>query len=686
MRYRQSILVSCVVPWDERYCLLEQAFRDQVRYFVDRGFADLYIFGTAGEGHAVDTARFRQVAEVFWDETSRPGVSAMVGVIGLSTANIMERIGIAYGLGFRTFQISLPCWGALNDEELLRFFSDVCTAWPDCRFLHYNLPRSRRMLAPADYRRLAAAVPNLVATKNTGLNVAATGELVRTVPEMQHFLGEAMFPTGCTAGECSLLSSFAGFAPARIRRYFEHGRAGRFDELFRMQSELLAVVADLEAPTRGQDADGRRLRQDVGAAGRTGDAASSPLALPEFFRGRLPPVPRRSSTEVSGMGGRQPAPRRRRRLSHMTHRERISSAIAYRPPDRLPANESFWDGTIDDWKEQGMPAGTAPIDYFDLDVCFMHLDTSFQLPQKLLRREGPYIVYEDRYGYTVKKLDNRSGTLGFISHVTGDRNIWDKLKHRLALSSDPHAPARIDSVSYFGRFCPSPTWQEAREKYRRLYDSGRYLVFSAYGPLEGTWRHRGFENLLMDVKVEPEWLTEMAGVYIDLVIAILRRCLENGMKPDGYFMVEDIAHATGMLLSPKCWRKIFQPAVARLGTFLKQHDIDFWMHSDGNPEPIFADLIDCGVKVMHPLEAPAGLDIAKLHPKYAGRLAFCGNISVRKMLGPREGLEEEIRLKVPFAREGGYILHSDHSIPPQVSFDRYEWLLATARRCFGASA
>ena len=38
------------------------------------------------------------------------------------------------------------------------------------------------------------------------------------------------------------------------------------------------------------------------------------------------------------------------------------------------------------------------------------------------------------------------------------------------------------------------------------------------------------------------------------------------------------------------------------------------------------------------------------------------------------------RAKTAFAREGGYIFHSDHSVPPEVSFERYQWILRTARQ------
>ena len=236
-RYPQAILVSCEAPWDENEQLIEDVFRREVRSVL-QNFNHLYVFGTAGEGYAVDTARFQQVVRVFYEETRGADVHPMVGVIGLSTANIVERIAFAYATGFRVFQISMPAWGALNDTEVMTFFRDVCGAFPDAQFLHYNLPRTKRVLEGADYRRLIDAVPNLVATKNTGGGLDRAAALMTQAGELQHFFGETNFPHGCMYGECSLLSSFGPMSPHKTWALFEAGRKGQMVEMFKLQKEF----------------------------------------------------------------------------------------------------------------------------------------------------------------------------------------------------------------------------------------------------------------------------------------------------------------------------------------------------------------------------------------------------------------------------------------------------------------
>jgi dihydrodipicolinate synthase/N-acetylneuraminate lyase len=249
LRYHQAILVSCEIPWDEQERLIEPIFRQEIRHTL-ANFNNLYIFGTAGEGYAVDTPAFQRIVDIFYEETRGEKVFPQVGVIGLSTACVRERIAYAYKAGFRTFQISLPCWGVLNDKEMLRFFIDVCGAFPDAGFLHYNLARAKRVLTPEDYRRIADAVPNLVATKNTGVTFLTAAELIRRTPEIQHFFGESMFPTGCLHGTCSLLSSFGPMLPGAAKEFFEYGRSGDTAKLFRFQKEYLEMVEAVIAPMR----------------------------------------------------------------------------------------------------------------------------------------------------------------------------------------------------------------------------------------------------------------------------------------------------------------------------------------------------------------------------------------------------------------------------------------------------
>ena len=102
-RYPQAILLSCEIPWNDKEELLEDIFRKEVRAVLAKGFNHLYIFGTAGEGYAVTLSQFQEIVRIFREETRKDGIFPMVGVIGMSTAQVVEKVGFAFDQGFRAF-------------------------------------------------------------------------------------------------------------------------------------------------------------------------------------------------------------------------------------------------------------------------------------------------------------------------------------------------------------------------------------------------------------------------------------------------------------------------------------------------------------------------------------------------------------------------------------------------------
>ena len=212
-------------------------------------------------------------------------------------------MGAAHDIGFRTFQIALPPWGVLTDDECMTYFTDVCGSFPDSGFLHYNLPRPKRVLGTEDYKRLQDAVPNLVATKFTGAAPAECARLVKET-ELQHFLGENNFPFGCLHGECSLLASLGPMMPKRTLEYFGYGVEGDFENLFSHAGQDLGRAADdFLGPGAGPVDDRRGLRQDDRPGGRSGYAATDALALPRSGRRDLRKVLRGPDGEARGLAG-----------------------------------------------------------------------------------------------------------------------------------------------------------------------------------------------------------------------------------------------------------------------------------------------------------------------------------------------------------------------------------------------
>jgi hypothetical protein len=235
-RFPATMLATCPLPWTKTGDLDVDLFRSSIARQATALTPHLYLFGTAGEGYAVTDTQFREAVKVF--QGAMPdNAHPMIGIISLSLGTIIERIEWVRAAGIREFQLSLPSWGALTDREVDMFFRETCGRFPDCRFLHYNLGRVKRVLTGHDYARLAAAHPNLVAIKMGGEDPAAFESLLTEAPSLQCFFTEFGYATMRDRFECGLLVSVSSIHWENSRRYF----LARGAELAAMRDELRGI-------------------------------------------------------------------------------------------------------------------------------------------------------------------------------------------------------------------------------------------------------------------------------------------------------------------------------------------------------------------------------------------------------------------------------------------------------------
>ena len=71
------------------------------------------------------------------------------------------------------------------------------------------------------------------------------------------------------------------------------------------------------------------------------------------------------------------------------------------------------------------------------------------------------------------------------------------------------------------------------------------------------------------------------------------------------------------------------------------------------------------------------MDVVALKRKYAGRLAFNGNIDVTVLAtGNQDAIRREVLYKLNAAKGGGFIFQSDHSIAGNVARNDYIYVLS----------
>ncbi len=243
-RYPACIMSTCCVPWDTDGHFLEAVFRRSIRSTLKRGTSHLYLFGTAGEGYAVSDTQFDRIVYAFSEEMRQVGAEPMVGIISLSLVTMIERIERCISRGVKLFQISLPSWGALDDLELFKFFELLCGRFSDCKFMHYNLPRTKRLVTGREYGKLATMFPNLVATKNTGDSLAHIQSLQEDATQLQHFFSEKGYVHGSLFGECGILASFVMNWP-KLKTHFDAGRLKDINALTEFSRECDLILKTL---------------------------------------------------------------------------------------------------------------------------------------------------------------------------------------------------------------------------------------------------------------------------------------------------------------------------------------------------------------------------------------------------------------------------------------------------------
>jgi len=159
-----------------------------------------------------------------------------------------------------------------------------------------------------------------------------------------------------------------------------------------------------------------------------------------------------------------------------------------------------------------------------------------------------------------------------------------------------------------------------------------------------------------------------------LCAAIAEEMMERGLEFDAGWVMDDLGYKHRGFFPPAVYREQLMPAHKLICDVFKSRGLPMLLHSCGYVMEFIPDFIECGFDVIQPLEVKAGNDMLGLKREYGDVLAFMGGIDVRAMAerDPR-AIEREIAEKLPPMKQGGgYIYHSDHSVPDNVSFAQYQ--------------
>ena len=223
------------------------------------------------------------------------------------------------------------------------------------------------------------------------------------------------------------------------------------------------------------------------------------------------------------------------------------------------------------------------------------------------------------------------------------------------------------------RRIPFKNYRESRELAAK---EKRAFVWRGIAPFEQIHPMCGHEHMLVGMALDPEWVRDMVATYADMTIRHQETLFSEEGTPDAFWFYEDMGFKEKPFMSPAMYEQLVQPGHAKLFEYAHSKGCKVIVHSCGYVEPLVPGLIEAGMDCLQAMEVKAGMDLPGLAARFGDRISFCGGLDIRVIASnDRKAIDEEIDKKVkPVLEAGsGFIVHSDHSIPPEVEHDTLKY-------------
>lgn len=212
-------------------------------------------------------------------------------------------------------------------------------------------------------------------------------------------------------------------------------------------------------------------------------------------------------------------------------------------------------------------------------------------------------------------------------------------------------------------FCPKASTLEMMETLDR--DSVLLMGFHPTMLFERAWFLMGMENLLVAMVTDQVRVKRLFHQIMDYQVAIAQQYIQCDI--DGIFIGDDYGTQGAMIMSPRLWRELIKPELARVIGVYRAAGKWVKFHSCGHVTEVVDDLIELGVNIINPCQARAN-DLAEWGRRFGGRIVFEGGIDTQltMLLGTPDEVRAEARLRIAqLGRDprGGLLLWADENLP-----------------------
>jgi hypothetical protein len=361
----------------------------------------------------------------------------------------------------------------------------------------------------------------------------------------------------------------------------------------------------------------------------------------------------------------------------MNDLERFYACMNYQPVDRAPFwSWGPWPETVERWRREGYDP-----QQFDLnlgaDRRLAFGDWFFPCPpfaREVIAEDDVHILYINHEGILMReRKDNPMSSMPQFVRFPVEtraefRRFWQE-------RMQPDLAQRI-----------GPNWKE-QLRAARAQPYPLIIIADRWGGFFGPLRNLvGVERLCTLFYDDPAFVEEMMDADAEFVIAMMAQILDV-VSIDAFALWEDMAYKTAPLISPQLVRRYMLPRYRRVVEFLAARGVPFiGLDSDGMIDPLIPIWMDAGLNFLYPFEMQAGMDVLAVRKKYGKGLRLWGGVDKRALAHGRAAIDAELARLRPLIAEGGYIPHTDHSIPPDVAFADFVYYMRRLEQvCCGES-